>query len=86
MLSIWKLIPNAYVYYVGEEGGVWSLKKLKNDYVICGCSLIIKKSLTFEPTVQSSSVIPFWKPQNVSFMKRGGPWGPRGPPPGRAWR
>ena len=31
-----------------------------------------KKSLTFEPPVQSSSVKPFWKPQNVSFMKRGG--------------
>ena len=27
MLSIWGLIPNAYVYYVGEEGGVWSLKQ-----------------------------------------------------------
>ena len=30
---------------------------------------------------QFSSVIPFWKPQNVSFLpRRGGP-GPHGPPP-----
>ena len=39
-----------------------------------------KKYLTFEPMDQFSSVIPFWKPQNVSFLpRRGGP-GPPAPP------
>ena len=28
---------------------------------------ILWKSLTFEPLIQSSSVIPFWNPQNVSY-------------------
>ena len=30
-------------------------------------SSILWKSLTFEPLIQSSSVIPFWNPQNVSY-------------------
>ena len=29
--------------------------------------ILEKTYLTFEPMVQSPSVLPFWKPQNVSF-------------------
>ena len=46
--------------------------------------LIFQKYLSFEPIDQFSSVVPFWKPHNVSFLLRRGA-GPPAPPYCRPW-
>jgi len=44
--------------------------KLQNYLKLCFYTILRIKSLTFEPTVRFSSVIPFWKPQKVKKFEK----------------